>query len=52
MKKLNILVVEDGRPQRETLRDFLIKEDSGEILVFSDHGSGTTFEIILPTQRG
>ena len=26
MKKLNILVVEDGRSQRETLRDFLIKE--------------------------
>ncbi|MFH1080494.1 MAG: sigma-54 dependent transcriptional regulator [Pseudomonadota bacterium] len=26
MKKLNILVVEDGRSQREMLRDFLIKE--------------------------
>ncbi len=26
MKKLNILVVEDGRSQRETLRDFLRKE--------------------------
>jgi DNA-binding NtrC family response regulator len=26
MKKLSILVVEDGQSQRETLRDFLIKE--------------------------
>ena len=26
MKKLHILVVEDGRSQREMLRDFLIKE--------------------------
>jgi len=26
MKKLNILVVEDGRSQREMLRDFLRKE--------------------------
>ena len=37
MRKLNILIVEDGRSQREMLRDFLIKEghqvmeaDSGE----------------------
>jgi len=30
----------------------IIRGHSGEILVFSDHGSGTTFEIILPTQRG
>jgi two-component system NtrC family response regulator len=26
MRKLNILIVEDGRSQREMLRDFLIKE--------------------------
>jgi signal transduction histidine kinase len=30
----------------------IIRGHSGEILVFSDQGSGTTFEIILPTQRG
>jgi signal transduction histidine kinase len=30
----------------------IIRGHSGEILVFSDQGSGTTFEIILPAQRG
>ncbi len=42
MKKLNILVVEDGRSQREMLRDFLIKEghtvaeaENGDIAVKS-----------------
>jgi signal transduction histidine kinase len=30
----------------------IIRGHSGEILVFSDQGSGTTFEIILPAERG
>ncbi|MBA4397650.1 MAG: hypothetical protein C0394_09765 [Syntrophus sp. (in: bacteria)] len=29
----------------------IIRGHSGEILVFSDHGSGTTFEIVLPRQK-
>ena len=40
MRKLNILVVEDGRSQREMLRDFLISEghrvteaDNGEVAI-------------------
>jgi len=30
----------------------IIRGHSGEILVFSDRGSGTTFEIVLPSERG
>lgn len=30
----------------------IIRGHGGEILVFSDQGSGTTFEVILPSQRG
>lgn len=30
----------------------IIRGHSGEILVFSDQGSGTTFEIVLPAERG
>ena len=36
MKKLNILVVEDGKSQREMLRDFLIKE--GHKVAESENG--------------
>ncbi|MEN6509892.1 MAG: sigma-54 dependent transcriptional regulator [Smithella sp.] len=36
MRKLNILIVEDGRSQRETLRDFLIKE--GHQVMEADNG--------------
>jgi len=36
MKKLNILVVEDGRSQREMLRDFLMKE--GHIVGEAENG--------------
>lgn len=37
MKKLNILVVEDGRSQREMLRDFLIKE--GHTVAEAENGN-------------
>ena len=30
----------------------IIRGHSGELLVFSDRGSGTTFEIVLPSERG
>jgi signal transduction histidine kinase len=30
----------------------IIRGHSGEILVFSDRGAGTTFEIVLPAERG
>ncbi|HET6459633.1 MAG TPA: sigma-54 dependent transcriptional regulator [Syntrophales bacterium] len=36
MKKLNILVVEDGKSQREMLRDFLIKE--GHMVAEAENG--------------
>jgi len=52
MRKLNILIVEDGRSQREMLRDFLISEghrvmeaENGETaikMVLSNH-----FDLIL-----
>ncbi len=37
MKKLDILVVEDGQSQRETLRDFLIKE--GHTVAEAENGN-------------
>ena len=36
MKKLQILIVEDGKSQREMLRDFLIKE--GHAVAEAEHG--------------
>jgi len=52
MKKLNILVVEDGQSQREMLRDFLIKE--GHTVAEAENGdkavqsvSNSHFDMIL-----
>lgn len=52
MRKLNILIVEDGRSQREMLRDFLIKEghsvmeaENGEIAISTV--TNNHFDLIL-----
>jgi DNA-binding NtrC family response regulator len=44
MKKLNILVVEDGRSQREMLRDFLLKE--GHIVEEAENGPSAIQSIL------
>jgi DNA-binding NtrC family response regulator len=44
MKKLNILVVEDGRSQREMLRDFLVKE--GHTVAEAENGESAIQSIL------
>lgn len=44
MKKLNILVVEDGKSQREMLRDFLIKE--GHKVVEAENGENAIQSVL------
>jgi two-component system NtrC family response regulator len=44
MKKLNILVVEDGKSQREMLRDFLIKE--GHTVAEADRGDAAIKSVL------
>ncbi|MGC9976403.1 MAG: sigma-54 dependent transcriptional regulator [Syntrophales bacterium] len=44
MKKLNILVVEDGQSQREMLRDFLVRE--GHTVVAADNGDSAIQSVL------
>ena len=44
MKKLNILVVEDGQSQREMLRDFLVRE--GHTVVEADNGDSAIQSVL------
>ena len=44
MQKLHILIVEDGRSQREMLRDFLISE--GHRVMEAENGEA--FDVAIP----